>query len=159
MDGLWCSFTAACFPDLTNVLGSWGTRLHPGGWVLLTEVDDLFGHGPLSARARSFLDAYAANSRKAGRYDFQMGSRLARHLERAGYAISRVMTVEDRELSFCGPARLDVVEAWRAGFDRMTLLRDFCGSEFEAVRDEFLDCLGRADHWSNAKVYSCFAIK
>jgi hypothetical protein len=41
----------------------------------------------------------------------------------------------------------------------MTLLRDFCGSEFEQVRDEFLDCLVGTDHRSDAKVYSCLAVK
>jgi hypothetical protein len=39
-------------------------------------------------------------------------------------------------------------------FDRMKLLRDFCGSEFDQVRKEFLYCLTRVDHWSDAKVYS-----
>jgi SAM-dependent methyltransferase len=159
VDGLWCSFTAAYFPDLPSVLGSWGTCLRPGGWVSFTEIDDLFGHGPLSARSKSLLDAYAENSLKSGRYDFHMGSRLASHLERAGFTVLSVVTVKDRELAFRGPAQPDVVRAWRTRFERMTLLRDFCGSEFESVRDEFLDCLVGAGHRSDAKVYSCLAVK
>lgn len=141
------------------MLASWATFLRPGGWVCLTEVDDLFGHGPLSGRPKFLLDTYAADSLKAGRYDFRMGSRLASHLERAGFSVSKVMTVGDLELSFRGPAQRDVVEAWRTRFERMTLLQDFCGSEFEAVRNEFLDCLVRTDHWADARVYSCFAVK
>ena len=53
----------------------------------------------------------------------------------------------------------DVLEAWRARFDRMQLLRDFCGSDFEHVRAEFLDCLTRVDHRSDAKVCCCIATK
>ena len=41
VDGLWCSYTAAYFPDLPTVFDSWGTCLRPGGWVSLTEIDDL----------------------------------------------------------------------------------------------------------------------
>src|SRR5689334_11511523 len=32
-DGLWCSFTAAYFPDLTAVLTSWAGLLRAGGWI------------------------------------------------------------------------------------------------------------------------------
>ena len=32
-DGLWCSFTAAYFPDLRTTLGAWAEDLRPGGWV------------------------------------------------------------------------------------------------------------------------------
>jgi hypothetical protein len=44
-------------------------------------------------------------------------------------------------------------------FDRMKLLHDLCGSEFDQVREEFLYCLTRVDPWSDAKVYSYLAIK
>ncbi len=155
VDGLWCSFTAAYFPDLTSALISWGKYLRADGWVALTEIDDLFGHGPLSARAKALLDDYARDALIAGRYDFHMGRRLAGHLERSGFAVSKALTVKDQELSFRGPAQQQVVDAWRTRFDRMKLLRDFCGSEFKQVREEFLDCLTRTDHRSDAKVYSC----
>src|SRR5215813_7052645 len=45
------------------------------------------------------------------------------------------------------------------GRKRMTLLKKFCASEFENVRDEFLFCLTRPDHLSTAKVVSCIAFK
>jgi SAM-dependent methyltransferase len=159
VDGLWCSFTAAYFPDVTGMLASWGKHLRSGSWVSLTKIDDLFGHRPLSARAKSLLDDYAHSALTSGRYDFHMGRRLASHLEQSGHSILKVMTIEDRELSFRGPAQREVVEAWRRRFDRMGVLRDFCGPEFEQVREEFLHCLTRADHWSDAKVYSCLAVK
>jgi SAM-dependent methyltransferase len=159
VDGLWCSFAAAYFPDLPDLLLSWTKHLRSGGWVALTEIDNLFGHGPLRARAKALLDDYARHAFVSGRYDFFMGRRLAGYLERSGFAISKILIVEDREFSFQGPAQQEVVEAWRGRFDRMSSLRDFCGSEFERVREEFLACLARDDHCSNAKVYSCIAIK
>jgi SAM-dependent methyltransferase len=159
VDGLWCSFAAAYFPDLSTALASWSPALRAGGFAALTEIDDLFGHEPLSAQARSLLEAYAQEALAAGRHDFHMGRKLRPHLERAGFTVSRELTLEDRELSFGGPAAPQAVDAWRARFDRMTLLREFCGGQFERVRDEFLGCLTRADHRSTAKVYCCIAAK
>src|SRR5262245_41321123 len=48
IDGLWSSFMAAYFPDLPEALDRWTRSLRPGGWVALTEIDDLFAHQPLS---------------------------------------------------------------------------------------------------------------
>jgi len=47
-DGIWCSFTAAYFPDLAPALHLWAQNLKSGGWIAVTEIDDLFGHEPLS---------------------------------------------------------------------------------------------------------------
>ena len=156
-DGLWGSFVAAYFVDLPAALAGWARHLRPGGWIALTEIDDLFGHEPLGARTRSLLEAYARDALAAGRYDFHMGRRLAGHLERAGFAVTKALAVGDQELSFDGSARPEVLDAWRARFDRMTLLRDFCGPEFGQARDEFLGCLARADHRSLATVRFCLA--
>ena len=124
-DGLWCSFTAAYFPDLPAALVSWGKHLRPGGWVALMEIDDLFGHEPLGVQARSWFEAYAREALAASRYDFHMGRKLQDHLEQSGFAVSKVLTLDDQELSFSGPALPEVVDAWRARFDRMKLFRDF----------------------------------
>ena len=159
VDGLWCSFTAAYFPDLSAVLSAWARYLQPGGWVALTEVDDLFGHEPLSARTKALFEAYARDAFVAGRYDFHMGRKLRNHLERSGFTVSKMLTLQDQELSFGGRARPEVVDAWRTRFDRMKLLRDFCGPNFEQVREEFLGCLMCADHRSAAKVHCCIATK
>lgn len=159
VDGLWCSFTAAYFPDLLAVLAAWTRHLQPGSWVALTEIDDLFGHEPLSDRTKALFEAYARDAFVAGRYDFHMGRKLRDHLERSGFTVSKMLTLEDQELSFGGPAAPEVVDAWRTRFDRMTLLRNFCGTHFEQVREEFLDCLTRADHSALAKVYCVIATK
>ncbi len=158
-DGLWCSFTAAYFPDLPSALAEWARNLKPGGWIALTEIDDLFGHEPLSARTKALLRAYADNALAAGWYDFHMGRKLRDHLQRSGFTVSKVQPLADQELSFSGPARPDVLDAWRARFHRMKPLRDFCGSSAQQVQEEFLDCLMREDHRSVAQVFCCIGTK
>ena len=152
-EGIWSSFAAAYLSDLPAVLRSWGQHLRPGGWIALTEIDDLFGHEPLGERVKALLDAYAAQAV----YDFKRGRKLAACLEEAGFTVASTFTCEDAELSFDGPARPDVIEAWRDRFDRMHALRSFCGDEFEDVRDAFVACLSRQDHRSLARVYCCIA--
>jgi ubiquinone/menaquinone biosynthesis C-methylase UbiE len=158
-DGLWCSFTAAYFPELPTVLAAWARNLKTGGWIALTEIDDLFGHEPLSVQTKALLSAYAEDSLAAGRYDFQMGRKMRDHLERAGFVVSKMQSFADQELAFSGPAPADVLDAWRPRFSRMKLLRDFCGPDFDHIQEEFLNCLVRTDHRSVAKVYCCIATK
>jgi SAM-dependent methyltransferase len=155
VDGIWCSFAAAYVPELGATLASWKEHLSPGGWVALTEVDDLFGHEPVEAQTRSLLAAYAQDALDANRYDFHMGRKLRGHLERAGFTIADSRTLVDEELCFDGPARSDVLESWRSRLDRMRLLRNFCGATFEQVREDLLAALSRADHCSLAKVHYC----
>jgi hypothetical protein len=101
--------------------------------------------------------AYAEDAFAAGRYDFHMGRKLRAHLERSGFTVSKTLTVEDQELSFSGPARPEVLDAWRARFNRMKLLRDFCGPAIDQVQEEFPGCLKREDHTSVAQVHCCIA--
>ena len=158
VDGIWSSFAAAYFPALPPVLMTWAKRLRPGGWIALTEVEDLFGHEPLGDRARERFAAFARHALAGGFYDLHMGGKLDACLEAGGFSAPKSMTLADRELSFDGPALPEVREAWRLRFERMKLLRDFCGADFEAIRDEFLGCLTRDDHRSRAKVHFCLAI-
>lgn len=158
-DGLWCSFAAAYFPDLTTALTAWARNVRSGGWIALTEVDDLFGHEPLSVRTKALFRAYAEDALAAGGYDFHMGRKLRAHLERSGFTVSKMLMLEDQELSFSGSACFEVLDAWRSRFNRMKLLRDFCGPDIDQVQEEFLGCLKRADHTSAAKVYCCIATK
>lgn len=158
-DGLWSSFAAAYFPDLPPVLADWTRHLAPVAWVALTEIDDMFGHEPLAARTKALLRAFAEEARAAGRYDFHMGAKLADHAARAGLTVSKELTLADRELSFQGPAAPEVLDSWRARFDRMTLLRDFCGPEYDRVRDDFLRCLARPEHRSTATVRCSIATR
>jgi SAM-dependent methyltransferase len=155
-DGIWSSFAVAYFPDLVPVLRAWARALAPGGWIALTEMDDFFGHEPLSDRTRELLASYADESRAAGRYDFHSGRGLDAALTAAGFTIERSLELPDAELAFDGPARPEVVEAWRTRLEQMKLLHQHCGKAFEAVRDDFLACLGRPDHRSTCRV--CFRL-
>jgi len=157
VDGVWSSFTAAYFPDLSLALAACTKGLRPAGWIALTEIDDLFGHEPLSTQTKGLLAAYAEDARAAGRYDFFMGRKLKHHLERSGFVVSKTLILSDSEFSFDGPAGPDVLKAWQRRLSRMTLLRDFCGPKMDHVENEFLDCLMRPDHRSMAKVYCCIA--
>lgn len=159
VDGLWGGFIAAYFPDLPVALSRWAAHLRPGGWVALTEIDDFFGHEPLSERTRKLFDGYAREALAAERYDFHMGRKLRGHLERAGFTITAELTLADRELAFDGPADPEVVEAWRARLERMRPLRDFCGPDFDDLRADFLSCLTRVDHRTRARVCFCLAAK
>lgn len=159
VDGIWCSFTAAYFPEFAPVLASWASLLEPGGWIALTEVDDLFGHEPLPDETKSLLATYAQNAARANRYDFHMGSKLRHHLEMAGFAVSSAHVLGDRELSFVGPADPAVLEAWKSRLDRMQLLKDFCGPNFERVREDLLGALIHPLHRSRATVHCCIGIK
>ncbi|HEX6863434.1 MAG TPA: hypothetical protein VF414_11490 [Thermoanaerobaculia bacterium] len=76
-----------------------------------------------------------------------------------GLVPSPVLTVEDQELSFAGLARPEVVDAWRNRLDRMRLLQDLCGQEFEQLREEFLGCLTHPGHRSTARVHCCIATR
>src|SRR5512146_432443 len=73
VDGIWCSFVAAYITNLAQFLRGWAQLLLPGGWIAITEIDDLFGHEPLGLRTRSLLESFADDALKAGRYDFRMG--------------------------------------------------------------------------------------
>ena len=157
VDGIWCSFATAYFPDLPTVLTAWRNHLKPGGWIALTEIDDFFGHEPLSPEVKALFNAYAADALEAGRYDFHMGRKLRAHLEKSGFMVSKDFAVYDQELSFSGPAHPNVVDAWRTRLDGMKLFHSFCGTRFDGVRDEFLGCLVRPDHTSVASVRCCIA--
>jgi SAM-dependent methyltransferase len=159
VDGIWASFLTAYFPDIEAGLGNWTMPLRPGGWIALTEIDGLFRHEPLGARARQLLAGYSDEARSMGRYDFQMGRRLPDALRACGFTLITERDVADGELSFSGPASPEVLAAWRTRFDRLTLLQAFCGAEYPAVRDEFLDCLARPDHRSAARVRFCLATR
>ena len=158
VDGIWSSFTAAYFPSFDEILMAWTRFLRSGGWLVLTEIDDLFGHEPLLERTRLLLDNYARDSLLNSRYDFHMGRKMVSAVRRAGLMVSRELTLPDKELSFIGAARADVMAAWRKRFDRMNLLRSFCGTEIDSVREDFLNCLARAEHRCSAKVICVIAI-
>jgi SAM-dependent methyltransferase len=156
-DGIWSSFSAAYFTQLTPVLEHWSTRLRPGAFLALLEIDDFFGHDPLPADTAALFASYARDALAAARYDFHMGRKLRHHLERAGFTVTIERALPDAELSFEGPASPDVLAAWSARLDRMTLLRSHCGEAFPKLKADFLTCLAHPAHHSRAQVVFCLA--
>ncbi len=156
-DGIWSSFTAAYFPSFHDVLEDWLRHLRPGGWVALTEIDDFFGHHPVTNRTSELLALYTRDAIRQGRYDFHMGRKLSAIAEQAGLTAIRQFAIPDAELSFAGRAAGDVRKAWADRMDQMRLLQEFCGTEFDSVRADFLNCLDRDDHYCTATVQCCIA--
>lgn len=152
-------FVAAYFLDLEAALRNWCAHLRVGGWVVLIEIDDLFGHEPVTPETRRLLDAYADDALRARRYDFRMGGKLPAFATRAGLRVIAERTFADLEFAFAGPATPNVLAAWTARLDRMGLLRSFCGEAWNKVRDDFLGCLARPDHRSNCAVRGIVAIR
>lgn len=152
--GVWSSFTAAYLCDLSIHLARWRELLEPAGWIALTEVDDLFAHEPLDPAVAAVLDAHVASALEHNRYDFRMGRELAAHLECAGFAVERTLTVGDRELCFDGPAPPEIAAAWAARLDRLALRQR---PDFAAIKAAFIDALGHPEHRSRASVWCCLA--
>ena len=120
--GIWSSFIAAYFPSLESVLSRWRKCLVPGGWLALVEVDDLLGQAPLPADITKQVRAFYEESRKAGRYDFECGHRLAHSVKRAGLRVVTEQVLRDDELSFEGPAQAEVLIASGTGVRRCSAL-------------------------------------
>jgi len=101
--GLWCSFVPAYFPDFAPVLARWVTSLRHDAWIMLVEIDDLFGHEPLSADIRARFERFYDDALAARRYDFRMG-RKARRSRASGRArvSPRVVSARPR-VFFRGP--------------------------------------------------------
>jgi SAM-dependent methyltransferase len=158
-DGIWSSFVPAYFPDLTLRLKQWSQHSKPGGWIALTEIDDLFGQEPVQPATQALLAAYAADALVSNRYDFHMGHKLRTHLESAGFTISHDRTVEDKEFSRLGPLDANALASWASRLDRMRALQRFCGSEFDRVRSDFLAALASPIHRSKTTVHFCLATK
>src|SRR5262249_22667501 len=153
--GLWCGFAIAYFTDPVPVVTSWARHLHPGGWIALVEIDDLFAHEPVSDRTRSLFTTYAEDALIAGRYDFHRSRKLRSVLEHCGFTIVNEGVLADLEFSFSGPARDDVLDGWKSRLEQMKLLRVQFGSEYEAARADFLSSLSNPAHQSSARVHYC----
>ncbi len=152
-DGIWCSFTAAYFPNLNPVLASWLRLIRPGGWIALVEIDDLFGHQPLSNKATTLFRDHYRRLLDNNSYDFKMGSKLKDYLLSMGLIIILEQNMQDAELSFNGPASYQVLKSWEARLDRMTGLQRVLGTgEFQQLKTEFLACLANKKHLSSAIV-------
>jgi SAM-dependent methyltransferase len=70
-DGIWTSFTVAYFPQFDRLLGRIDAVLKQGGWLAITELDNLFGHEPLDARWVTLIERYYSRSLDEGLYRFR----------------------------------------------------------------------------------------
>ena len=159
-DGLWSSFAAAYFPDFGPVLQRWLSHLAPGAWLALVEIEAMFEHRPLDENARAALAEFATEMQAQGRYDFDMGSKLAGFCTAAGLEAVESSNWADAELAFPGRAAPDVLEAWRRRFARLTAMREFLGqARFVASREALLHSLAAPDHEAGAGVTMVLARK
>ena len=120
----------------------------------------MFEHRPLDPNARAALEEFASEILAQGRYDFDMGSKLADFCRDAGLAAVESSSWPDAELAFQGPAAPDVMEAWRRRFARLTGMREFLGqARFVASREALLHSLAAPDHEAGAGVTMVLARK
>ncbi|MBX7117105.1 MAG: methyltransferase domain-containing protein [Myxococcaceae bacterium] len=159
VDGIWSSFTAAYFTRLEDTVQSWARCLAPKGWLALVEMEDLFGHEPLSTELKRDVRQFYEESRVAGRYDFMSGVRLAHAVREAGLRVVHHEALPDRELCFQGAASNDVLTAWQNRLARMGSLQSFFGARFSFFEQAFLSALRAAEHRSMTKVTLVVAVK
>jgi SAM-dependent methyltransferase len=158
VDGVWASFAAAYFPQFDVMLRAIDNVLKPGGWLALTEVDDLLGHRPLVSRWVALVEQYYARSLEQGRYRFRSHDHVLQVLGESGWRIELERSLEDDEFSFVGAAPSDVLEAWetRLGFMIPQFLQRF-GSEATGFDSAFLSCLRSEEHRSESRVWFILA--
>ncbi len=153
VDGIWASFVAAYFPDLSSVLKSWIKLLKPNGWIAIVEINDLFGHFPISSRIREGFETFYKEERSKNHYDYEMGSKLRKLLADEKLSIVVDESRSDKELSFNGPAEEQILKAWGNRLNRLVALEEFFGREkYPGIKQEFLDCLAKGNHTCEAEV-------
>ena len=157
-DGVWTSFTAAYFPRFDVLTRSIDMVLKPGGWLAITEVDDLFGHEPLHSRWSALIERYYARSIKEGIYRFQSHTHVCEVLSERGWRIDVDRKLEDDELCFVGAASLEVLEAWKARLSfMMPRFIERFGDEAMEFDSAFLECLASKEHRSRSRVWFILA--
>ena len=157
-DGVWTSFTAAYFPRFDVLIRSIDGLLKPGGWLAVTEVDDLFGHEPLHPRWSALIEKYYARSIDEGIYRFQSHARVYEVLSERGWRIDVDRKLEDDELCSVGVASSEFLEAWktRLSFMMPRFLERF-GDEAMQFDSAFLECLASKEHRSRSLVWFILA--
>lgn len=157
-DGVWTSFLAAYFPRFERLLSALEGVLRSGGWLAITELDDLFGHEPLAPRWRAVIEKYYGRSLDEGLYHFRSRDHVRQTLSALGWRIEVDRDLDDDEFCFVGPAAPEVLEAWklRLGFMMPRFLERF-GNEAVGFDEAFLRCLQSEQHRSHARVWFLLA--
>jgi len=157
-DGVWLSFTAAYFPRFDSFLRSIDGALRPGGWLAITEVDDLFAHGPLDERWRAIIEKYYARSLEEGVYRFRSHDHVRDALSELGWHIEIDRKLDDDEFCFDGAASSDILDAWknRLGFMMPRFLERF-GDKVREFDSALLRCLASEEHRSRSRVWFILA--
>lgn len=152
-DGIWASFVAAYFPNFIPVIENWFKLLKPNGWIAIVEMDDLFAHEPLRSSIHDTFSEYYERQCRKDIYDFKMGGKIRDYLIKSGLNIIHEENKSDKELTFCGPAEPQIVEAWKNRFDRMYMFKEYLGEEkFRWIKNEFLNCLSAENHVAKTMV-------
>jgi len=159
-DGVWASFTAAYFPHFDVLLDVIDRVLRPGGWLAVTELDDLFGHRPLAARWVALIEQYYARSFEQGMYRFRSHDHVMEVLTKRGWLIDIDRTLEDDEFSFEGVASSAVLQGWttRLGLMIPRFVERF-GNEAAGLESAFLECLTSPEHRSESSVWFILACR
>ena len=157
-DGVWTSFTAAYFPKFDVLTRSIDNVLKPGGWIAITEVDDLFYHEPLDSRWVELIEKYYARSIKEGIHRFRSHAHVNEVLSKQGWRIEVDRRLDDDELCFAGAASPEVLEAWRARLSSMMpRFLDRFGDMAIGFDSAFLECLASKKHRSRSWVWFILA--
>src|SRR5262249_62128344 len=110
-DGIWASFVAAYFPDLTLTLSRWSGCLRPGGWMALVEMDDLFAHEPFPNEFRDDIARFYEEAKRAGRYDVEAGRSLAGAARARGLELLPETGLAGDVVRVAGASKRDGLEA------------------------------------------------
>ncbi len=157
-DGVWASFTAAYFVEFSQFLSAIESSLTPGGWLALTEVDDLFGHAPMEERWRDLVERYYAVSLDQGVYRFQSLNHVRGVLQQRGWSCSVEKDLDDDEFCFEGAAKPKVWDAWKTRLGlMMPRFQERFGADATGFDTAFLECLTSAQHRSRARVWFLLA--
>ena len=157
-DGLWCCFTAAYFTDFETTFAGWLPFLKKNALVCVIEIDDLLGHEPLSENTRRNIQEFYKDALDGGRYDFRAGQRIQGILKKNGFQVVTV-DLDDRELSFSGPAGPTVLQAWMDRLNRMGGLKAYFKDAFVPFTNEFIQSISSKNHRSLCKVVCCVGTK
>ena len=159
-DGVWASFIAAYFPRFDVLTRSIDSLLKPGGWLAITEVNDLFGHEPLHPRWSALIEKYYARSIEEGIHRFRSYAHVCEVLSERGWRLDVDRKLDDDELCFVGAASSEVLEAWRTRLSFMMprFLERF-GDEAMGFDSAFLECLASKEHRSQSRVWFILARK